>query len=153
MKTSTPRYEHLLFTDLGIDKNYLNNPEHQKVIRTRFLNAAAAMRRRLGEIVGINACIHVASSIVLMSSDPDKLAQMLKDIPKGFPGIDPTIVLTAATLYYLLVDLIVQEAKDGLRKKQKKDLEHVFKRFQDMRWMIGETAMNKLEIVRRDWGQ
>ena len=146
------RYEEILFEDLGISKAYLDDPAHQEVIRTRFLGAAEAMRGRLGEIVGINACIHVASSIVLMSSDPDRLAKTLKDIKTEFEGIDrdidPTVVLTAATLNYLLVDLIRHEK--SRRARRRKDLEHVFRRFQDMRWMIGERGMEKLEIGRRD---
>lgn len=143
MKKSTPRYEKILFDDLGIPADYFDDEAHQKVIRNSLLGAADAMIGRLGDVVGINACVHVASSIVLMGSDPQKLAAALKEIEDDFPEIDPTIVVTAASLYYLLRDQI---ARKGLGQAKKKKLRYVRQRFQDMQWMIGPDRMRQLSI-------
>ena len=115
----------------------------QRDVVVELLGAADAMIGRLGDVVGINACFHVASSIVLMGSDAKKLDRTLKEIEDDFEEIDPTIVITAASLYYLLRDQI---ARKGLGQAEKKKLRYVRQRFQDMQWMIGRERMRQLSI-------
>ena len=136
-------YEKLLFEDLGIPAGYFAVKAHQETILSRLLGAADAMAGRLGEMVGINTCLHVASSIVLLGSDAGKLERTLEELGDKFPGIDPTVILTAASLYYLLRDQI---AREGLGQAERNKLQYVRQRFQDMHWKIGRECMRQLSI-------
>ena len=76
-------------------------------------------------------------------SGAKKLDRTLKEIEDDFEEIDPTIVITAASLYYLLRDQI---ARKGLGQAEKKKLRYVRQRFQDMQWKIGRERMQQLAI-------
>lgn len=68
----------------------------------RINNAANAMKGKLGDMTGINICIHVASSFVMLGTDIETYHQVTEEIQSKFEGIDPTIVITSASLFYIL---------------------------------------------------
>jgi hypothetical protein len=141
---SLPLYEQILFDKLGIPRNYFENEEHLKGVREKLANAAQGMREGLTEFVGLNVCIHVASSFVLLESSRAKLTTTLDEIAELFPDIDPTTVVTAASLYYILKHL---ESRGELKPSEKKDIQYMHKRFMDISWLIGTERMKRLGLV------
>lgn len=74
-------------------------------------NAANAMKGRLGDMTGINICIHVASSFVMLGANIEQYHKVLNDIKEKFKGVDPTVIITSAALYYILkkIEHIIKE--------------------------------------------
>jgi len=87
----------------------------------------------------INICLHIASSVVLLESKAVDLSSALDSVAKEFPKVDASMVLTAATLYYIMHDY-------GEALNANGDLQTIHKHFDQMEWLIGRTAMDKLGI-------
>jgi len=142
-------YEQILFEKLKIpaDKAY-HDPEQIKAIREKLVRAAEGiaegMQSGLTEFVGINVCVHIASSAVLLGSDHARLTSTLSELQSRFRGIDPTTVVTAASLYYIFRSLLT--LKD-LTDKERKSLEYLRNRFAEMGWLVGTPRMAELGFV------
>jgi len=171
----------------------------------RLINAANAMQGRVGDFTGINICIHVASSFVLLGSDDDVYHHVADMVEGKFTDVDPSVIITNAALYYILQKMIgrlknqpdrlevidsyikfsKEKADNGhhsdlnkfieyLKLKAKQEhteltqeqidneiiakantdieeaipkFENIIKRFDLMKWMIGETNMGVLGIA------
>ncbi|WP_339133997.1 MAG: hypothetical protein WGN25_14225 [Candidatus Electrothrix sp. GW3-4] len=144
-------------------------------------NAANAMKGRLGDMTGINICIHVASSFVMLGAHIEQYHKVVKDIKEQFKGVDPTVIITSAALYYLFkkIEHVIKEEdaeelksryldhveakinatgkQMGEEKRQRiisefesfqDQLHYIYTRFDLMNWMIGESYMEKLNIVK-----
>lgn len=99
-------YTALVKDELKIDTSSIfNNNNSLFDIFEKINNAANAMKGRLGDMTGINICIHVASSFVMLGSDTDVYHRAIQTIREKFKGVDPTIIVTAAALYYILKEI------------------------------------------------
>jgi hypothetical protein len=88
----------------------------------------------------INICVHVASSVVLLESTTQTLRRALRFVEEAVQTeADPSTVLTACTLYYLIHDAPQPEPVP-------KELEAVHRCFDNMEWLIGTRAMGQLGI-------
>ena len=87
----------------------------------------------------INICVHIASSVVLLESKAVDLNRALDSVAKDFPEVDASVVLTACTLYYIMHDYGEAVNADG-------DLQTIHRHFDQMEWLIGREAMNRLGI-------
>jgi hypothetical protein len=134
-------YEEILFEQLQIPREAYEDDSHVEVIRDRLLSAADAMRGELNEFTGINACIHVASSTILLESDKMELRQTLFQLADQFRGIDPTTIVTAASLYHMIKIL---ESREDLQASDKKKIQHLRKRFGEIAWLVGAKRAKKL---------
>jgi hypothetical protein len=95
-------------------------------------------------IYGINQCIHLASSLAVLGG-AGHLEDAVKNVraDKSFGQLDPTTVLTIATLYYLLHDL---GPKALPTSKSPNVVLDIRRRFDMVNWMIGPEAMKALGI-------
>ncbi len=129
---------------LGITIDFLD--KHEETLYQRLLASYDTMVKeetgvfRSRIIFGINQCVHLATSVVLLGSEPERLRKSMKNAKNRFSHADPSAVLTIATLYYLLTvyldwDLIYE-------------IKHICRNFDSVNWMIGEETMNALGIER-----
>jgi hypothetical protein len=152
---SRPYYLKLLFDELGLEGRFVRK-EHE-TIQKRLLAAADEMQKGetvdsqgspketesflRSDIFGINQCLHLASSVLLVGTEPQKLYATRDNVHSQFVGKDPATVLTVATLYHLIKSEMAGQAVDSeLRKK----LVYIHKRFDELNWMIGSDDMTKL---------
>jgi len=138
-----PLYEEVLFERLRIPRGIYEDEEHLKAIHEKLITAAGAMRAGLTEFVSLNVCIHIASSAVLLGSKPIQLKSTLDELGNDFPRIDPTTVVTAASLYYMIKTL---RSQDDLAESERTSLEYLRKRFEEIGWLVGAERMRKLEF-------
>lgn len=142
-------YQHIVST-LGVTTQFLE--AHWQTIFDRLQSASNSMTHQTKEskdcfsqqaIFGINQCIHLASSIVLLGTEKDKLATLIDSIRQESYTNDPTTILTVSTLYYLLADYILEEKIDDTSADTFKV---ICTRFSEVNWMVGESDMGKLDI-------
>jgi hypothetical protein len=149
-----------LITDLGITDQSLDSNVDDIV--ERLTTAAACARpasiRPLGlnKMYGINQCLHLASSLVLLESHPEKLKAWLKGIEdmqkkgEGFrPTTDATTYLSIGMLYYLLAEYLPANnanIKASSRTIDEARLEDVRTMMESVNWLVGEDDMKKLGI-------
>lgn len=88
-------------------------------------NAANAMKGRLGDMTGINICIHVASSFVMLGAHIEQYHKVVKSIKDKFKGVDPTVIITSAALYYILKKIECIIERDNPEKLKKRYIGYV----------------------------
>lgn len=163
MPTATAEYKNLVEKDLAIKPKFFD--DHWKTIRDRLLQAHAEMVKvdhpsatddgtpklmLQDAIYGINHCIHLASSLALLGSVNhirDGIAAVHR-IPK-LRNVDPTTILTIATLHYLLNDFLLKpnpKPEHVLKEHERRAIEDIYARFRTVNWMIGTDAMSALGI-------
>jgi hypothetical protein len=145
-------FDELISYDLGINTDYFTR--HEDVIREKLLTAAPWMTRPNGGFFAINQCMHLASSLVLeFSSNLNRAIDHVRQFPH-FVGLDPTIVVTVAMLYYLLRTGSTREDADSeadplahaAKRKEAKAKEAIRKQFDLSNWFIGVDGMRVLGI-------
>jgi len=157
MPEETPYYRTLLFDELGLEGNFVR--QEQDTIRKRLMAAAEEMKNSetvepessgketesilRSEIFGINQCLHLASSVLLVGTGPEKLYATRDKIRSSgkFPGKDPATVLTSAMLYHLVDSEMKGQVVDSEPWKM---LAYIHKRFDELSWMVGSDGMNAL---------
>ena len=77
-----PLYHVLLENRLGIKySDFIKDENRFGEMFDRLINAANAMQGQVGESTGINICIHVASTYVLLGTDdPDKYRNVEEEL-------------------------------------------------------------------------
>jgi hypothetical protein len=136
---------------------------YDKTISSRLHSAYESMKEAGNDffsqcdIFGMNRCVHLASSIVLLCADSEILATLVREIKdevddnpnvKLFEGPDPTTVITIATLFYILkVYTIGRKLNDGEEMVPDLEREEICKRFNNVNWMIGPKAVRILGIM------
>jgi hypothetical protein len=144
---STRPYESILLDRLHVDQSFIE--AHAARIKSRFLDAADILARRNADMVpddvfAINQCLHVASTVVLLGSNIENInstAQLLKE-NESYADIDPTSVVSAAALFYLLKMHEQNAADDDERRK----IQLIKARFDKINWMLTPRAMAALGI-------
>jgi hypothetical protein len=88
---------------------------------------------------------HIASSVVLLGSDDEKILSLRERIRNkdAFAKLDPTSVITVATLMYLLDRFTT----DGDLEESEK-LKELRQRFDDTNWGLNPKAIRELETPR-----
>ena len=127
-------YQDMVETKLRIPKEFLT--EYRDLIRQKLTDAAAVAGEE-GGVLTVNRCLHLASSVVLRNGT--HLDEVLGQIrtTEGFETIDPTTVVTVATLYYLL-NAEPEDAAQG------ETLGKLREQFGKLNWLIGTDAMQRL---------
>ena len=102
-------------------------------------------------IFGINQCIHLATSIVLLGVKENELKDIRLAISneKKYTNTDATTIITIATLFYLLNDYagnLIEEWKENKIKDGQKILKFIRERLDNVNWMIGYENMKTLGI-------
>lgn len=164
-------YEHILFELLSIPKTFLSSQNKEDAIRKRLLKAHELMSSGMPDAIAIAACLHVASSVVLLESTPKKVDDTLENIQKDrrFNEVEPTTILASAALYFLLQKnqenlnqikgqkdkLLKKEGATGNAKKElSKEVEELKKeqnalldlshQLEKVNWMVGSAAAKAL---------
>jgi hypothetical protein len=131
-----------IVTSLKIPKEFLTR--YSPVMREKFREASRKFKTSSSSDDGINQCLHLASSVILRQepADVEDALRAASAAIKREPELhskDPDIILTIATVYYLLHEepqlKVQEEAEDFLRVEQA---------FAAKDWLIGKDAMNKL---------
>lgn len=137
-----PEYETILFDIMEMDRNFF--AKNRDTVRERLQSASKELISTRGDIFGINQCLHIASSTLLLGVSRDNLNKGLEEI-KHYPDLadkDPTMIATIAMLYYI----IKTEEQSDLSKEEKVKLERIHKRFDEINWFIGPIGMKSLQI-------
>ena len=137
----SPLYEHILFEELGISRRFFKSKNRLKVIRKKLAAAASAMRGELGEQYGMNTCLHTASAAVFEGRNQDRFTRTLSQVEERFPGIDPQMVVTAASLYYLIKSV---GARNDLSRDEDASVRHLRRRFKEICWFVGAARAREL---------
>jgi hypothetical protein len=137
---TVPLYEQILFQHLKVPREFLR--EHAQVIRDKLRCAAGDLTRENGDLFAINQCLHLASSVVLRNAD--HLGETLAAVREhaGLKELDPTTVVTVATLCYLLQAEIYAAPPPEDRER----LQRLWRRFDAINWLVGTDAMRVLGI-------
>lgn len=136
-------YTEILFDMLRIASGFFEADDNLAAFRDKLSRAAEAMRGSLTEFVGINICLHLGSSAVLIASQDEELKKTLRWIEASMPGIDATTVVTIAALYHILMKL---HERNDLPDAEKRNLEYLCTRFRDINWLLGLDRMRQLGI-------
>ena len=139
-----PVYEKIVEDELNIPDEFLKN--HEATIKKRFIVAGGSETSQSyfdsPDLFGLNQCIHLANSIVLLGSKGEKSIKSASNVIKN--NIDNkchdiTPILTIATLYYIIRRMEAKmEEKEVLRK--------IRSRFDKANWLIGTDLMQFLGI-------
>jgi hypothetical protein len=109
-------------------------------------------------LFAVNQCVHLASSIVLLGTQETRLNTTTEKLGSHVPsnpsdvsslkGVDPTTVLTMATLHYLLWDW--PEDPESKLTRDDVSLRTIRVRLDDVNWLIGRAWMKELGIEPND---
>lgn len=143
--TDKPRYRDLVESRLRISRDFLE--EYRETILDRLDSAYKVMTSEEKtavnrDLFGINQCVHLASSIVLLASTSEALSQTVDDLKVELSESDATTVLTIATLYYLLADYVPQR----FAQQRPESIGYIRKRLDAVNWMVGQPVMDVLAI-------
>jgi hypothetical protein len=133
--------EDFLEENRGSEKKY---GEH---INESILSAAKSMQSTSpGEQIAISQLLHTASSVVLLESHRRQVDSTLKYIQETDPfrEMDPSIVLTSTALYYLTLSAEDRYKGDDENKKM---IERVHSRLDQINWFLSNEGMQKLGIL------
>ena len=143
-------YNNIVSTMLKIDKCL---DKYNGTIYSRLHSAYQIIQEKhkdhfsQSDIFGINRCVHLASSVVLLCTEAELLLSAVENIriaqdedthTKLFPEKDATTVLTIATLFYIL--------NNYSHKLPADEQKTICKHFDTVNWMIGNDAMRILGI-------
>jgi hypothetical protein len=145
---------------LQIDKAFLEG--HAKTIREKLISAGKVMMQGTQglesltdkaslldrfDMFGINQCLHLASTVLLLGSSSDNLQRTITMIQQSrdFSGQDPTTVVISAVLYYLLLKA---EEDPEIETEDKEKIRHIHQRFDELNWMINPRGVQTLGIAR-----
>lgn len=172
-----PKYKDIVEKELEIKDDFLLEEERGETIHTRLKSAYGVMKNDQldsfsnRDIFAINQCVHLATSIVLLGSDADRLENTMHKTKTEFPNSDPNSVITIATLYYLLTNYMGRQNEkiEEIRAKftqapqvpevPKEEppqwqtiVQYIRERFDAVNWMIGQEGMKTLgiEMVKKD---
>ena len=115
-------------------------------VNERLLSAAQSMKSLPGEMAGINQLLHTASSIILIEGERDRIDITLNYIRNSpvFRNIDPTVILTSVSLYFL-----IRNAEYNLENSDSlKELKYIHNRLDQMNWLIWDNGVEALNILR-----
>jgi hypothetical protein len=129
---------------------------HEKIIDDRFESAGTEILKGLesrlenADISGINKCLQLASTILLLGTESDVINKELESVFKQneklkIEDIDPSTILTVAVLYYL-VKLKEEEYEKKNDKEKQKAIKAIHARFTKIKWLVGGVWMKKLKI-------
>lgn len=129
---------------------------HKKIIDDRFKSAGDEILKGLesrlenADISGINKCLQLASTILLLGTESDVINKELESVSKQnleleIEDIDPSTILTVAVLYYL-VKYKEKEYKENNDEKKQKAIKAIHARFTKIKWLVGGVWMKKLKI-------
>lgn len=145
----------ILFDDdkLKLDKNFIlhireKEKPYMDYVNERLLAAAQSMKSLLGEMAGINQLLHTASSIILIEGERDRIDITLNYIRNSpvFRDIDPTVILTSVSLYFL-----IRNAEYNLENSDSlKELKYIHNRLDQMNWLIWDSGVEALNILRME---
>lgn len=138
---------------LGIQDSALEH--HLPEIVARLDTAAQSLTRRTGHALsqhkfyGINQCLHLAGSLVLLESNAQALRALLEELatePKDHgaklaPQSDATTFLSVAMLCYILVTFLPKHG--GLDDSH---AQHIWRALHSVNWIVGTPDMKLLEI-------
>ena len=121
--------------------------QHESTIKKRFILAGSSETNQSyfdsSDIFGLNQCIHLANSIVLLGSKGQNsiknASELIRTSTHREKGPDITTVLTIATLYYLILRMEEKMDEKDLLKK-------IRSRFDETNWLIGPDLMKYLGI-------
>ena len=153
--SSTLWYE-ILFSKqkLGLEIDFLKHrrekgKSYKDYVNERLLSAAKAMRSIPGEMIAISQLLHTASSVVLLESERNRVDATLDFIKnkQSFKGIDPTVVMTSAALFFLIRNA---EHMYANQDENMESIKHLHTRLDQMNWLLGTVGMKQLDILRLD---
>ena len=147
------QYNEIVNTELNIHNPFLEC--HKDNIWKRVENAYNSIENKDTEdcfsnrdVFGLNQCIHLATSVVLLGTAKSKLPKARTKIAGQYKNNDPSTILTIAMLFYLLENYLpiaeLPEVKDGCKDKIIKDIR---RRFDAVNWMVGTSVMKDLGIT------
>lgn len=88
------------------------------------------------DIYGINQCMHLASSFVLLGSESEILSHVIHKVRAECNErnleIDPTTIISVAALYYLLTTDKEPDHEKGIKVLKE--------RFEQIDWMVGQVV-------------
>lgn len=117
-------------------------------VNERLLAAAQSMKSLPGEMVGIIQLLHTASSIILIEGERDRIDNTLDYINNSpvFRNIDPTVILTSVSLYFL-----IRNAEYNLENPDSlKEIKYIHNRLDQMNWLIWDKGVEALNILRME---
>jgi hypothetical protein len=152
-----PEYTRIVTDWLKITPEFLNKQE--ETIRTRLRTAYEQMTKEAStsssseeipkivlenNIYSIHQCLHLANTIVLMGSI-ENLEDTIRKVQQQprYAALDPTTVLTIATLFYLLK---YREKREDVPGNEVQMLHEIRRRFDRVNWMIGLAESQFLGI-------
>ena len=127
---------------------------HHPEILARLETATRSLTTKTGnplsqhKIFGINQCLHLAGTLVLLESHSQSLRQLLEELSSGpkspkqeqvLPESDATSYLSAAMLCYLLTTYL---PKRGVPKPY----DAIWAALDSVNWIVGEKDMRLLGI-------
>jgi hypothetical protein len=137
---------------LNLDNNFiLHKREGEKpykdYVNERLISAAQSMKSLPGEMIGINQLLHTASSIILIEGERERIDKTIENIKNinHFKHIDPTVVLTSISLYFLIVNT-EHNPKDC---ECIDDIYHIHDRLDQMNWFISDCGVKALGFEKR----
>lgn len=144
MEETLPALYERVLDGLRIPEKFLQ--AHEKEISRWLQEAALAMGRKDEEHLGINRCLHLASSVILRN--PEHLNETLTALhsQESLENQDPTIMLTMAMLYNLLKGEIQRQTDET----QKQNIERIRQRLNELNWLMGCDAMRALGFENAD---
>jgi hypothetical protein len=142
-----------LLERLGIQDPALDH--HRSEIVARLDTAAQSLTRRTGQALtqnkfyGINQCLHLAGSLVLLESNAQALRGVLEELAaepksregKQNPQSDATTFLSVAMLCYLLATYLPRH--DALKESSSRQ---IWTALRSVNWIVGPEDMALLQI-------
>lgn len=153
LNRNSPEY----FSYNNIVKRLKINPaflkKHESIIRERFEAASAEIQMGLeskmenADITGINKCLQLASTILLLGTQSDNISKELAEVATensnaGINDIDPSTLLTIAVLYYL-----IEQKETEYSGAANIPVKAIRERFSKIRWLVGDFWILKLKIT------
>jgi hypothetical protein len=163
---------------------------HRETIEKRLLSAGKSMLRSRDrtrpedggaklflhpiDMSAINQCIHLASTVLLLGTDSDRLKHVVNQIrnERSFDGIDPTTIVTVVVLFNLIKEALanvelriakikketdqlsddpektIALEKERVRAGRETDrLKQILSRFADLNWMVNSKAASVLGLA------
>jgi hypothetical protein len=140
-----------ILTRLKIDDEALDH--HKDEITSRLESAARSLTSRARnplsqqKMFGINQCLHLAGTLVLLEGNAQALRQVLQDLSpprktKASPESDATTFLSVAMLYHLLTKYLPEHVGAGVH------YDAIWEALGSVNWIVGKNDMDLLGIKR-----
>jgi hypothetical protein len=156
------RYRNIVERGLIISDDFFRT--YQNTIAKRLCSAAEQISGegdfvKSADLFGVNQCVHLATSIVLLGSHKDNVSALKEQLvsDNNYGGIDPTTVMTISTLLYVidwvkenieklsLTDEVTND-EEVIRKEVIEDsVAKIETRFNKVNWLIGQEPLERLQ--------